>query len=49
MATSAREVLVLLSRAVADYEGLDFRAVGAQGRALSPAEEPEATAEEARA
>jgi NADH-quinone oxidoreductase subunit G len=48
-ATSAREVLVQLARSVPDYEGLDFRGVGAQGRALSPTEEPEATAEEARA
>jgi NADH-quinone oxidoreductase subunit G len=49
MATSAREVLVLLSRVVPGYEGLDFRAIGAQGRALPLAAEPEATAEEARA
>jgi NADH-quinone oxidoreductase subunit G len=48
-ATSAREVLVLLARSVPDYEGLDFRGIGAQGRALSPTEEPEATTEEARA
>jgi NADH-quinone oxidoreductase subunit G len=50
MATSAREVLVLLARSVPGYEGLDFRAVGAGGRALSPTgERPGATTEEARA
>jgi NADH-quinone oxidoreductase subunit G len=48
MATSAREVLVLLAKTVPGYEGLDFRGIGAQGRALSATGESEATAEEAR-
>jgi hypothetical protein len=41
---------VLLARSVPGYEGLDFRAVGAGGRVLSPTgERPGATTEEARA
>ena len=48
-ATSAREVFVLLAQATPDYEGLDHRAIGAQGRALAPSGEGAATAREARA
>jgi NADH-quinone oxidoreductase subunit G len=49
-ATSAREVFVALARVSPSYDGLDFRGVGAQGRAL-PLDEEEATAttQEARA
>jgi NADH-quinone oxidoreductase subunit G len=49
-ATSAREILVLLAKETPGYEGLDFRGVGAQGRALeTDAETPTAAQEEARA
>jgi predicted molibdopterin-dependent oxidoreductase YjgC len=48
-ATSAREVFTRLAASVPDYEGLDHRAIGAQGRALAPAEEATATTREARA
>jgi len=45
-ATSAREVFALLTRAVPDYAGLDYKALGATGRALPL---PEAPSQEARA
>jgi predicted molibdopterin-dependent oxidoreductase YjgC len=46
-ATSAREVFTLLAKAVPDYAGLDYRALGSGGRALPL---PEAmSAQEARA
>jgi NADH-quinone oxidoreductase subunit G len=48
-ATSAREVFTRLATSVPDYEGLDHRAIGAQGRALAPAEEATSTTQEARA
>jgi len=48
-ATSAREVLGLLAKATPDYDGLDFRGIGAQGRALPLAGEAAATTQEARA
>ena len=46
-ATSAREVFALLAKAVSDYAGLDYKAIGPQGRALPLAEE--GPAREARA
>jgi NADH-quinone oxidoreductase subunit G len=46
-ASSARELFVELARSVPDYEGLDYRAIGAQGRSL--VEAPETTAQEAPA
>src|SRR5437773_5216772 len=46
-ATSAREVFALLVKAVSDYAGLDYKAIGHQGRALPLAEE--SPAREARA
>ena len=48
-ATSAREMFVRLAGAVRDYEGLDYRAVGAGGRALASPGETAGTAQEARA
>jgi hypothetical protein len=49
-ATSAREILVALAEATSGYEGLDFRGVGAQGRALSlDGEAAASTPEEVRA
>jgi NADH-quinone oxidoreductase subunit G len=48
-ATSAREVFTVLARAVPDYTGLDYRAIGARGRALARPEENAATTQEARA
>jgi len=49
-AGSAREVFVALAGATPGYEGLDFRAIGPQGRALPLGEEAAtATQEEARA
>jgi predicted molibdopterin-dependent oxidoreductase YjgC len=48
--TSAREILVRLARATPGYEGLDFRGIGALGRALhTDGETPKAPQEEARA
>jgi NADH-quinone oxidoreductase subunit G len=47
-ATSAREVFALLAKVTPDYGGLDYRAIGAMGRGLSPAAAPGA-AQEARA
>jgi predicted molibdopterin-dependent oxidoreductase YjgC len=46
-ATSPREVFARLAASVRDYEGLDYRAIGAQGRALAPAEETATTGQEA--
>jgi NADH-quinone oxidoreductase subunit G len=46
-AASAREVFALLAKAVSDYAGLDYKAIGPQGRALPLAEE--GPAREARA
>jgi predicted molibdopterin-dependent oxidoreductase YjgC len=46
-ASSAREVFVLLARAVPDYAALDYKAIGLQGRALALADE--GPAREARA
>ena len=46
-ATSSREAFALLTRAVADYAGLDYRALAGGGRALAPGQ-PGAT-QEARA
>jgi NADH-quinone oxidoreductase subunit G len=49
-AASAREILVMLTQATPGYRGLDFRAIGGQGRALPlDAEAATATQEEARA
>jgi NADH-quinone oxidoreductase subunit G len=48
-ATSAREVFGLLARTVPDYDGLDYRSIGALGRALASPEEPAPTTQEARA
>ena len=48
-ATTAREVFARLAASVRDYEGLDYRAIGAGGRALAPPGETAATAQEARA
>jgi NADH-quinone oxidoreductase subunit G len=49
-AASAREILVMLTQATPGYQGLDFRAIGGQGRALPlDAEAATATQEEARA
>jgi len=47
-AATARDVFALLTKAVPDYAGLDFRSVGAGGRALPPGPEQIAT-QEARA
>jgi NADH-quinone oxidoreductase subunit G len=47
-AATAREVFALLAKATPDYGALDYRAVGAQGRAL-PSAEGEAPVQEARA
>ncbi len=49
-ATSAREILVRLAKATPGYEGLDFRRIGAAGRALqTEGDTPAAPQEEARA
>ncbi|OFV87986.1 MAG: hypothetical protein A2V74_13020 [Acidobacteria bacterium RBG_16_70_10] len=48
-ATSAREIFMLLSGVTPDYGGLDYRAIGAQGRALPLAGGTGARAQEARA
>jgi NADH-quinone oxidoreductase subunit G len=48
-ATSARDLFTRLAASTPDYEGLDYRAIGARGRALGSTEETAATAEEARA
>jgi predicted molibdopterin-dependent oxidoreductase YjgC len=48
-ATSAREVFGHLARSLPDYAGLDYRAIGARGRALDGAGETTSTAQEARA
>jgi NADH-quinone oxidoreductase subunit G len=48
-ATSAREIFVQLARSVPGYGGLDYRAIGARGRALESAGEAPSTAQEARA
>jgi NADH-quinone oxidoreductase subunit G len=48
-ATSAREVFGHLARSLPDYAGLDYRAIGARGRALDGAGEMTSTAQEARA
>jgi NADH-quinone oxidoreductase subunit G len=47
-AATARDVFALLARSVPEYAGLDFKSVGAGGRALSPRPEDVAT-QEARA
>jgi NADH-quinone oxidoreductase subunit G len=47
-AATAREVFALLAKAVPGYAGLDYKAIGAQGRAL-PLEGEGAAAAEARA
>ena len=47
-AATARDVFALLARAVPDYAGLDFKSVGAGGRALPPGPDQVAT-QEARA
>jgi predicted molibdopterin-dependent oxidoreductase YjgC len=36
-AATAREVFALAARATAGYAGLDYRAIGAEGRSLAPA------------
>ena len=48
-AASARDVFVRLAEATPGYGGLDFREIGAGGRALPFGEEAVATAQEARA
>jgi len=48
-AASARELFALVARAVPDYAGLDYRALGSQGRALTPAEDGPAAGAEAGA
>jgi anaerobic selenocysteine-containing dehydrogenase len=49
-ATSPREVFALLAAKVADYAGLDYKAIGAMGRALAPPPDAAgASAPEARA
>ena len=45
--TSAREAFALLTRAVADYAGLDYKVLASGGRVLAPGEET--AAQEARA
>ena len=47
-AATAREVFALLAKATPGYAGLDYRALGALGRALPPAEGAR-PAQEARA
>ena len=47
-AATARDVFALLARAVPDYAGLDFKSVGAGGRAVPPGPEQIAT-QQARA
>ena len=47
-AATAREVFALLAKAVPDYASLDYRAIGALGKAL-PSAEATAPAAEARA
>ena len=44
-ASSAREVFALLAKASADYAGLDYKALGAMGRALPLADDGAASAE----
>jgi NADH-quinone oxidoreductase subunit G len=46
-AASPREVFALLAAAVKDYAGLDYRAVGALGKALTPPPDAEPTAVQA--
>jgi predicted molibdopterin-dependent oxidoreductase YjgC len=46
---SARDLFVRLAKATPDHEGLDYRGVGAGGRALPLGGEAAATAQEARA
>jgi NADH-quinone oxidoreductase subunit G len=41
-ATSAREVFALVTKAVGDYAGLDYRAIGGGGRALASPNPPDA-------
>ena len=45
VATSAREVFALFARSAPDYADLDYKAIGATGRALSLADEGGASAE----
>ncbi len=47
-AATPREVFALLAKATPDYASLDYRAIGAQGKAL-PSAEGAAPAQEARA
>jgi len=47
-ATTPREVFSLVAEATPDYAGLDYKAIGAGGRALPLAEDP-SPAQEARA
>ena len=42
-AASPREVFALLAAAVKDYAGLDYRAIGALGKALTPPPDAEPT------
>src|SRR5258706_3647551 len=44
-ATSAREVFALFAKGAPDYAGLDYKTIGAQGRALPLADESSAPAE----
>jgi formate dehydrogenase major subunit len=44
-ASSAREVFALFARGAPDYAGLDYKAIGASGRALPLAAEGAAAAE----
>ena len=46
--TSAREVFGRVARDVADYAGLDYRAIGSGGRALAGGEGAPETPQEAR-
>jgi NADH-quinone oxidoreductase subunit G len=48
-ATTARELFIELARSTPGYEGLDYRGLGAGGRALPLAGEAAETAQEARA
>ena len=45
---AALEQVTRLARDVADYAGLDYRAIGSGGRALGGSEEAPTTAQEAR-
>jgi predicted molibdopterin-dependent oxidoreductase YjgC len=47
-AVTAREVFALVTRAIPDYAGLDYRTIGSQGQALPLKQEDERASAEAR-